>query len=65
MLKNHPRIRLAIYLAGTIIAAAAPIIAVAFPDYGQAVTVSAGILLAAVGITAASNTPRIGKHSAG
>lgn len=59
MLTNHPRIRLGIYLAGLVVAVAAPIVAVAAPEYGTAATVSAGVLLGAVGATAASNlTPR-------
>lgn len=55
MLANHPRIRLGIYLTGLAVAVAAPIVAVAAPDYGTAATAAAGVLLGAVGITAATN----------
>lgn len=55
MLKDHPRLRLAIYLASIVLGAAAPIIAVIAPEYGTAIATSAGILGAAAGVVAASN----------
>lgn len=55
MLTNHPKIRLGLYLVGLAGAVAAPVLAVAFPEYGAAVTTGAGILLGAVGVTAATN----------
>lgn len=59
MLTNHPRLRLALYIAGLVAAVAAPIVNVNAPDYGVAITTAAGILTAAALGTAATNlTPR-------
>ena len=55
MLKNHPRIRLGLYLLGVAGAVAAPIVAVAAPDYGVAVSAAAAVLTGAALGTAASN----------
>ncbi len=55
MLKNHPRIRLGLYLCGIAAAVAAPIVAVASPDYGVAVSAAAAVLTGAALGTAASN----------
>ena len=55
MLANHPRIRLAIYLIGLLVAVVAPLVSVAWPEYGAAAVTAAGVLLAAVGVTAATN----------
>ena len=55
MLKNYPRIRLALYLLGLAAAVAAPIIGVAAPDYGTAASTASGILVAAALGTAATN----------
>lgn len=55
MLTTHPRIRLALYLAGILGAVAAPVIAVSSPDYGVAVTTAAAVLTTAALGTAATN----------
>lgn len=55
MLKNHPTIRLGLYLAGIVCAVAAPFINVASPDYGAAVVAAGGVFTAAALGVAASN----------
>lgn len=58
MLANHPRIRLALYLASVLVGAAAVIAAVYDPHLGAALTAAAGILGVASGAVAASNVTR-------
>lgn len=58
MLSNHPRIRLAIYLASVTIGAAAVVAAVYDPQLGAALTAAAGVLGMAAGTVAASNVTR-------
>lgn len=55
MLKQHPRIRLAIYLASIGLAVVGVFVAVAFPEYGAACAAAAAILTGVVGSTAVSN----------
>jgi len=55
MLKDHPRIRVALYLLAIAAAAAAPFIAVYAPELGAAAATAAGVLTAAAGATALSN----------
>ena len=55
MLKNHPTIRLGIYLTSIAVSVLAAVIAVAWPDYGAALVTVAGILNAAALGTASSN----------
>lgn len=61
MLKDHRRIRLALYLLGIATAVAAPIVTVAAPDYGPAITTASGVLVtAALGTAATNRTPTTG-----
>lgn len=55
MLTNHPRIRLALYLVYLVLLVVAPILAVAFPDYGAAIASAAGVLAVAAGFQIATN----------
>lgn len=58
MLKDYPRIRLALYLLGLVGAVASPIVAVAAPDYGAAVAAAAAVVTgAALGTAATNRTP--------
>lgn len=55
MLANHPRIRLAVYLASVLVGAAAIVAAVYDPQLGAALTAAAGVLGVASGAVAATN----------
>lgn len=55
MLANHPRIRLAVYLASVLVGAGAIIAAVYDPQLGAALTAAAGVLGVASGAVAATN----------
>lgn len=55
MLKNHPKIRLGLYLLGLAGAVAAPFLAIAWPEAAGATTAAVGVLWAACGLTAATN----------
>lgn len=55
MLKNHPRIRLGLYLGAVACSIAAPFVAVTSGDYGAAFVTAASVLNVAALGTAASN----------
>lgn len=55
MLKNNPKTRNALYLLAVVAAVVAPVVAVTSPEYGAAITTASGVLMAAAGVTAASN----------
>lgn len=55
MLKDHPRIRLALYLLALAGNAAAPFVAILYPDVAAATVTSAAVLSAAALATAATN----------
>lgn len=55
MLKNHPRIRLGLYLGAVVCSVAAPFVAVTSGDYGAAFVTAASVLNVAALGTAASN----------
>lgn len=55
MLSNHPKVRLTVYLLSILAAVAAPLAAVAWPEYGTALVTVASVLAAASGSVAASN----------
>lgn len=58
MLKNHPRTRLALYLAAVGCSVAAPFVAVTSGDYGAAFVTAASVLnVAALGTAASNLTP--------
>lgn len=58
MLANHPKIRLAIYLASLAGLVVAPFVAIVAPEFGPATITAAGVLAAAAGVTAATNVPK-------
>lgn len=59
MLKNHPRIRLGLYLGAVVCSVVAPFVAVTSGDYGAAFVTAASLLNVAALGTAASNIPTV------
>lgn len=58
MLRNHPKIRLGLYLASLAGLVAQPFIAILAPEFAVATLTAAGVLAAAAGVTAATNVPK-------
>lgn len=66
MLANHPRTRIALYVASVVAAVVAPFVAVTSPEYGAAALSASGVLATAAGVSALMNLtkPADGKHEA-